>query len=40
MFAVLHDAETADALATRARAELDPMLWTCAGQIVLSSSSS
>ena len=30
MFAVLRDAESADTLAARARAELDPALWTCA----------
>ena len=34
MFAVLHDASTADALARRARAELDPELWTCACETV------
>ena len=30
MFAVLRDGETGVALAQRARAELDPVLWTCA----------
>ena len=30
MFAVLRDAQSADDLATRARAELDPALWTAA----------
>ena len=30
LFSVLRDAATADALATRARAELDPLLWTFA----------
>jgi 4-diphosphocytidyl-2-C-methyl-D-erythritol kinase len=33
MFAVLRDAGGADALANRARAELDPALWSCAAQI-------
>jgi 4-diphosphocytidyl-2-C-methyl-D-erythritol kinase len=37
MFAVLSDAGTADAVATRARAELDPLLWTCATEVVASS---
>ena len=34
MFAVLHDAAAANALAARARAELDPRLWTCACETV------
>jgi len=34
MFSVLHDAATADAVASRVRAELDPLLWTCATEIV------
>ncbi|MGH8094424.1 MAG: 4-(cytidine 5'-diphospho)-2-C-methyl-D-erythritol kinase [Chthoniobacterales bacterium] len=33
MFAVLREASAAEALATRARAELDPALWTCAAQM-------
>ncbi len=33
MFAVLRGAEAAEALAARARAELDPALWTCAAQL-------
>ncbi len=33
MFAVLHDAMSADVLAARARVELDPMLWTFAAQL-------
>ncbi len=34
LFAVLRDVATADDLAGRARAELDPLLWTCACEIV------
>jgi 4-diphosphocytidyl-2-C-methyl-D-erythritol kinase len=33
MFAVLRDADGAEALGHRARAELDPLLWSCATQI-------
>ena len=33
MFAVLRDSKSADAIAARAREELDPMLWTCAAQL-------
>lgn len=33
MLAVLRDADVADALAQRAKAELDPVLWTCATSI-------
>jgi 4-diphosphocytidyl-2-C-methyl-D-erythritol kinase len=33
LFAILRDAGEADALANRARAELDPALWTCAAYI-------
>ncbi|MEO7165551.1 MAG: 4-(cytidine 5'-diphospho)-2-C-methyl-D-erythritol kinase [Spartobacteria bacterium] len=33
MFAVLRAADGTDALATRARAELDPELWTCAARV-------
>jgi 4-diphosphocytidyl-2-C-methyl-D-erythritol kinase len=37
LFAILRENGTADALAERARAELDPLLWTCATQIVAGS---
>ncbi|MBA3963824.1 MAG: 4-(cytidine 5'-diphospho)-2-C-methyl-D-erythritol kinase [Chthoniobacterales bacterium] len=33
VFGVLRDAQTGDALAKRARAELDPLLWTCPCEI-------
>jgi 4-diphosphocytidyl-2-C-methyl-D-erythritol kinase len=33
MFAVLREAKAAEALAARARAELDPALWTWAAQL-------
>jgi 4-diphosphocytidyl-2-C-methyl-D-erythritol kinase len=32
MFAILRDASAGDALAARARTELDPNLWTCAAE--------
>ena len=32
MFAVLRETASADALAARARAEMDPLLWTCPAQ--------
>jgi hypothetical protein len=32
MFAVLREAGGADAIATRARQELDPLLWSCFAQ--------
>lgn len=34
VFAVLHSAGNADALAQRARAQLDPLLWICACQVM------
>jgi 4-diphosphocytidyl-2-C-methyl-D-erythritol kinase len=33
VFAVLRDSKSADAIAARAREELDPMLWACAAQL-------
>jgi 4-diphosphocytidyl-2-C-methyl-D-erythritol kinase len=33
VFAVLRDSKAADAIAARAREELDPMLWACAAQL-------
>ena len=32
VFAILRDERAAESLAVRARAELDPELWTCAGR--------
>ncbi len=37
VFAVLRQQNAADALARRARAELDPLLWSCACEIVVGS---
>ena len=33
VFAVLRDSKSADAIAARAREELDPRLWACAAQL-------
>ena len=37
VFAVLRDAATGEELARRAKAELDPLLWTCPAQVVIAS---